>query len=89
MRLRHGIPSAEDRWRRKHRECGIRKTVSTRTIGHRLFTDGANRPVYEDARGQFIVEDSERIDGVLPVPENDRADMPMIVRATCREPHGA
>jgi hypothetical protein len=38
--------------------------MSARTIGHRLFTDGATRSVYEDERGQFIVEGGERIDGV-------------------------
>jgi hypothetical protein len=36
-----------------------------RTIAHRLFADGVTRPVYENERGQFIVDDGERIDGLL------------------------
>ena len=48
-------------------------------IGHRLFTDGLTRPVYEDERGQFIEEDGERVDGVWLVPEEDGADTPIIV----------
>jgi hypothetical protein len=53
--------------------------MSARTIGHRLFTDGVARPVYEDERGQFIVEDGERIDGVWLVPEEHGADTSVIV----------
>jgi hypothetical protein len=53
--------------------------MNARTIGQRLFTDGATRPVYEDERGQFIEEDGERIDGVWLVSEEDRADTPTIV----------
>jgi hypothetical protein len=34
--------------------------MSKRVIGHRLFTDGLTRPVYEYERGQFIVEDGSR-----------------------------
>jgi hypothetical protein len=49
------------------------------TSGHRLFTDGATRPVYQDERGQFIEEDGERVDGVWLVPEKDGADTPVIV----------
>jgi hypothetical protein len=33
-------------------------------IGHRAFTDGVARPVYEEERRRFIVEVGERIDGV-------------------------
>jgi hypothetical protein len=53
--------------------------MSERVIGYRLFTDGLTRPVYEDERGQFVVEDGERIDGVWLVPEDDGADTPLIV----------
>jgi hypothetical protein len=28
--------------------------MNARTIGHRLFTGGVTRPVYEDERTQFI-----------------------------------
>jgi hypothetical protein len=45
----------------------------------RLFTDGVTRPVYEDERGQFIVVDGERIDGVWLVSEEEQADTPLIV----------
>jgi hypothetical protein len=38
--------------------------VNSRPIGHRLFTDGVTRPVYENERGKFIDEDGERVDGV-------------------------
>jgi hypothetical protein len=55
---------------------------TTRLIGRRLFTDGVVRPVYQDDPGRFIVEDGERIDGVWLVPEEDRADTPLIVRNT-------
>jgi hypothetical protein len=41
-----------------------KKAMNRRTIGHRLFTDGVTLPVYQDERGQFIEEDSERIDAV-------------------------
>ena len=56
--------------------------MSERVIGYRLSTDGLTRPVYEDERGQFIVEDGERIDGVWLVPEDDGADTPLIVPNT-------
>jgi hypothetical protein len=48
--------------------------------GHRLFTDGVTRPVYQDERGQFIEEDGERVDGVWLVPEEDGADTPVFVQ---------
>jgi hypothetical protein len=56
--------------------------MTPRVIGHRLFTDGLTRPVYEDHRGQFIIEDGDRIDGVWLVPEDNGADMPLIVPST-------
>jgi hypothetical protein len=46
--------------------------MNARTIGHRLFTDGVTQPVYEDERGQFIEEGSERIGEVWLVPEEDQ-----------------
>jgi hypothetical protein len=63
--------------------------MTPKVIGRRLFTEGVPRPVYEHDRGQYIVEDGECIDGVRLVPEEDRADTLMIVRAASREPHGA
>jgi hypothetical protein len=56
--------------------------MTPRVIGRLLFTDGLTRPVYEDERGQSVVEDGERIDGVWLVPEDDRANTPLIVRNT-------
>ena len=52
--------------------------MNARTIGRRLFTDGVPRPVHQDDRGQFIVEDGERVDGVWLVPEEDQADTPVM-----------
>jgi hypothetical protein len=40
-----------------------------RIIGGCLFVDGALRLVYQGDRGQFIIEDGERIDGLLLMPE--------------------
>jgi hypothetical protein len=48
-------------------------------IGHRLFVDGAVRAVYQDDHGQYVLDDGERIDGLFVVPEDDGADMPLIV----------
>jgi hypothetical protein len=53
--------------------------MNVRTIGHRLFTDGVTRPVYEDERGQFLGEDGTRVDGVWLVPEEDLPDTTVIV----------
>jgi hypothetical protein len=50
-------------------------------IGHRLFVDGAVRPTYQDDRGQYVLDDGERIDGLFIVPEEDQADGPLIVNA--------
>ena len=46
--------------------------------------DGVARPGYQDERGQFIEEDGERVDGVWLVPEEDGADMPIIVEGSER-----
>jgi hypothetical protein len=50
-------------------------------IGHRLFVDGAVRAVYQDDRGQYVLDDGERIDGLFIVPEEDEADTPLILNA--------
>jgi hypothetical protein len=55
--------------------------MTPKVVGHRQFTDGVTRPVYEDERGQFIEEDGDRVDGVWLVPEEDGADTPVIVEA--------
>jgi hypothetical protein len=53
--------------------------MTPQVIGRRLFTDGLTRPVFEDDRGQFVVDDGERIDGLFLVTEEDAANTPLIV----------
>jgi len=50
-----------------------------RVAGRRLFTDGIERPVYEDAEGrQYVLgPDGERVDGRWLAP----ADEPAVVEA--------
>jgi hypothetical protein len=37
-------------------------------IGHRLFVDGARRPVYQDERGQYVHGyEREKVYGVWPL----------------------
>lgn len=54
---------------------------AARLLGYRNFTDG-NRPIYEDARGQFVFDpmDGSRIYGIFMIPE-DAPDLPLIVEA--------
>ena len=51
-----------------HRKDVAEKAMTARTIGHRLFTDGVPRPVYQDECGQFIPKDGEpsRVRSALP-----------------------
>jgi hypothetical protein len=52
-----------------------------RIIDHRLFVDGITRPVYVDEAGQqYVLEDGQCIDGLFLVPEEDGADVPLIVQ---------
>jgi hypothetical protein len=55
--------------------------MNGKPIGQRSFVDGVTRPVFEDERGQFIVEAGERIDGVWLIPDEDQADTPLIAKA--------
>jgi hypothetical protein len=49
-------------------------------IGHREFVDGTCRPVYEDARGQYVLDDDvARVYGVWLLPEDDDCEAPLIV----------
>jgi hypothetical protein len=49
-------------------------------IGHRQFVDGTHRPIYEDARGQYVPNDSgERVYGPYVLPEDESCDAPLIV----------
>lgn len=49
-------------------------------ITHVDFTDGTRRPVFEDARGQYVIgDDGEPVRGVWFVPPE--ADSPHVVEA--------
>jgi hypothetical protein len=61
--------------------------MSARVIGTRNFTDGVARPVYEDERGQYVLDDSARIDGVWLVPVEDAADVPVVRQVQTRRLH--
>jgi hypothetical protein len=53
--------------------------MSDQAIGHRLFVDGADRPVYRDERGQYVLADGERVHGIWLLPEDEPCDLPLIV----------
>jgi hypothetical protein len=55
--------------------------MSEGVFGRRRFTDVVTRPVYEDERAQYIVEDGERIDGVWLPPATEEADVPLVLDA--------
>jgi hypothetical protein len=45
------------------------------------FTDGLTRPVFEDAHGQYVLDDEgEPVYGVWFIPREE-ADLPLIVEA--------
>jgi hypothetical protein len=44
------------------------------------FTDGMMRPVFEDARGQYVIDDGEPVYGLWYIPREE-ADLPLIVGA--------
>jgi hypothetical protein len=51
-----------------------------RIIGHLEFVDGRRRPIYEDERGQFAMDDEGcRVDGVWLIPPEEQVDLPIIV----------
>jgi hypothetical protein len=54
-------------------------------IGSRRFTDGVERPVFEDAAGQFVLDGTEKVYGswLLPQDEPD-ADVPIVVQRDSR-----
>jgi len=51
-----------------------------RCLGHRVFVDGVERPVYEDSdRRQHVLDDDGiPVHGVWLIPE-DEPDLPLIV----------
>jgi hypothetical protein len=44
------------------------------------FTDGSMRPVFEDAHGQYVLDDGEPVYGVWVIPQ-EQYDAPVIVEA--------
>jgi hypothetical protein len=45
------------------------------------FTDGLQRPVFEDARGQYVIDDDgEPVRSLWYIPREE-ADLPLIVEA--------
>jgi hypothetical protein len=57
-------------------------------VGHRLFVDGGLRPVYQDDRGQHVLKDGERIEGLFMVPNDNSAEAPLVVNAPATPGHG-
>ena len=54
-------------------------------IGTRLFVDGNRRPIYLDAKGQYVLhDDGGRVYGVWLIPEQECYDVPLIVDASPR-----
>ncbi len=52
----------------------------SQVIGFRLFVDGIFRPIYEDAQGQYVVDDDgQRVYGVFLISEDEGCDLPVIV----------
>lgn len=56
--------------------------MADRILGNRMFIDGERRPIYEDDRGQYVLDpmDGSRTYGVYMIPE-DAPDLPLIVEA--------
>ena len=55
--------------------------------GHRLFTDGARRPVHAEPDGpQYVLGyDGEKVYGVWLLPEEEACDVPVIIaKLSCR-----
>jgi hypothetical protein len=50
-------------------------------VGYREFVDGSWRPIYDDGKRQWVInDDGDRVYGVFLIPR-DEADLPLIVRA--------
>jgi hypothetical protein len=50
-------------------------------IAYREFTDGSMRPIYEDGRRQYVIDDEGlRVYGVWMIPQ-DEANLPLIIPA--------
>jgi hypothetical protein len=49
-------------------------------ISYRNFVDGTRRPIYDDGRMQYVINDEgERVHGIFMIPEEERCDLPVIV----------
>jgi hypothetical protein len=49
-------------------------------IGYRYFVDGPRRPIYEDAHGQYVLnDDGERVYGLYFLLEEECCDVSVIV----------
>ena len=61
--------------------------MSRRIMGYREFVEGIRRPIYEDAQGQYVLDDNgERVSGVYLIPEEERCDLPVIVEQGAQGP---
>jgi hypothetical protein len=50
-------------------------------VGYQHFVDGTRRPIYEDARGQYVMDDEgEPVYGLWLIPEPGSYDAPLIVQ---------
>lgn len=55
------------------------KNQPARIICRREFIDGTMRPIYEDGKGQYVVnDDGDHVRGVYLIPR-DEPDLPIIV----------
>jgi hypothetical protein len=51
-------------------------------IGYREFVDGTRRPIYLDAKGQYVLDDeAARVYGLYLIPETECCDLPVIVES--------
>ena len=59
--------------------CGINGVNAVEPIAHVEFTDGITRPVFEDAKGQYVVDDEGfQVRGVWYIPQEE-CDLPTVV----------
>src|SRR5262249_2889956 len=73
--------------RRKMNTTGPNRAGSTMeagTIAEIQLTDGTVRPVFEDGRGQYVLDDGEPVYGVWVIPQ-EHCDAPVIVEAVDRK----
>jgi hypothetical protein len=51
-------------------------------IGQREFVDGTTRPIYQDAEGQYVLDDDgKRVYGFWLMPELGSYELPLVVDA--------